>query len=126
MAKARNLLMLWVASWTAVPDLAAAQADGVAGPVIATIVALYSIPPLIGWLFALLSLRGEATVLRTLVGTAGCLVAAGGMMLLLVLLRHATPGALVAACLLPASCLIGHVARLRRSRRSKVAAPRPD
>jgi hypothetical protein len=96
----------------------------VAAPVIATIVALYSVPALAGWLLALLSLRGEATLLRALAGSAGCLLAAVGMMFLLVLFRQATGTALVAACLLPALCLAGHFVRLRRSRRSTDAAPR--
>jgi hypothetical protein len=101
------------------PGIAIGQADGVAGPVIAVMVAQHSILPLAGWLAALLPLRGPATVLKALIGAMGCLLAAVGTSLLLTLFRQVTFATLTAALLLPALCLVAHLVRAVRALRSR-------
>jgi hypothetical protein len=124
MREARNAL--WALLATAASSTAALAQDGVAGPAVASILAIYAIPPALGWALALLTLRGGATIFGTLLGLVGCLIAAGGMMVFLILLDQGTAWSLLAACVLPSLCLVGHVARLRRARRSKGSVePRP-
>jgi hypothetical protein len=80
-------------------------------------------PMIAGWLMALIALCGHPTRFVAVLGSIGCLVAAGGAVFGVLFLQGFMLGAwvvpaLVAGVLLPFLCLGAHVARVIRHRRA--------